>query len=211
MTIFHPRVIATIYFLINSSIFALYILSIAKGSWFHDVQAKNDKQLVITDFGLWTACYVLNNSYHDCDSSQKTLRWKFQDEEKMIPYWIGVMQLTSILGIMFYLFSLIVALKSICDKKVFHCGEIKLIFAGTCFMIFTHSYITYRLIILDIHHKNWGVSFILNIAGIALSFTRLVLPVLYAHYVNPKGQTNFSKIYHDELVSTSYRDNIEYV
>ena len=209
MKIFHPRVIATIYFLINSSVFAMYVLSIAKGSWFYDVQAKNDKQFVITDFGLWITCYTINNSYHDCDSSQKTLQWKLQDGNTVSPYWIGVMQLTSVLGIMFFLFSLIVALKSICDKKVFDSGEIKLIFAGTCFMIFTHSYITYRLIILDIHPKKWGMSFILNIAGIVFSLIRLVLPVLYAHYVNPKDQANCAKIYYDELGSTSFRGAVE--
>lgn len=34
MTLFDPRAIATIYFLINSSIFALYVLSIARRSWY---------------------------------------------------------------------------------------------------------------------------------------------------------------------------------
>lgn len=129
----------------------------------------------------------------------------------MISYWIGVMQLTSVLGIMFFLFLLIVALKSICDKEVFDGGEIKFIFTWTCFMIFTHSYITYRLIILDIHHKKWGVSFILNIAGIVLSLTKLVLPVLYAYCINPKGQINLAKIYYDELGSMPFDGTIEWV
>ena len=102
---------------------------------------------------------------------------------------------------MFILLSLIVALKSICDAKIYDGGETKFILTET-FFIFTHTHITYRLIILDISHHKWGLSFILNVAGIGLSLTRLILPVLHAHYVNPNNQTSLVKIPYDRLENT---------
>lgn len=103
---------------------------------------------------------------------------------------------------MFILLSLIVALKSICDAKIYDGGETKFILTEKNFMIFTHTHITYTLIILDISHHKWGLSFILNVAGIGLSLTRLILPVLYEHYVNPNNQTSLVKIPYDRLENT---------
>ena len=185
---------------------ALYVLSIAKGSWFYDVPAKTDYHFLITNFGLWSACYTVKNSFHGCECSRRILQFKLQDNVTKIPHWVGVMQLTSILGVMFILFSLIVALKSICDAKIYDSGEVKFILTGTFFMIFTHTHITYRLIIVDISHHKWGQSFILNVAGIALSLIRLILPVLYANYVNWKDQTSFTKTNYDRLGSTPFHN-----
>ena len=138
----------------NCSILALSVLSIAKERWFYDVPAKTDNHFVITNFGLWSACYTLKNSYHGCECSRRIFQFNLQDNSTTIPHWLGVMQLTSILGVMFILFSLIVALKSICDAKIYDGGETKFILTEKNFMIFTHTHITYTLIILDIsHHK----------------------------------------------------------
>ena len=49
----------------------------------------------------------------------------------------------------------------------------------------------------------------LNIVGIVLSLTKLVLPVLYAYCINPKGQINLAKIYYDELGSMPFDGTIE--
>ena len=175
------RTAPSLLLLFNCSICFLYTQSLLKDHWFNGTGTTNDKDLIITNFGLWRACYSSNSS-HGCDTSPRILQFRLQENALHIPHWTYVTQLTAILGVIFTGFSLLVAFNSVCDKAMYDSREMSFFVLGTFLIVFTQCYFDYRIRSLNLKSRKWVSSFVLNVIGIILSLLKIVAFLVFRVY-----------------------------
>ena len=169
------RIVPSLLLLFNCSICFLYTQSLLKDHWFNATGTTNDgKNLIITKFGLWRACYSSTSS-HGCDTSPRILQFRLQENALHIPHWTYVTQLTATLGVIFIGFSSLVAFNSVCDKTIYDSREMSFFVLGTFLIVFTQYYFGYRIRSLNLKNRKWVSSFVLNVIGIILSLLKIVV------------------------------------
>ena len=156
--------------------------------WFNGTGTTNGKNLIVTEYSLWRACYSSNSS-HGCDTSPRILQFRLQENVVYILHWTYVTQLTATLGLIFIPFSLLIDFNSVWDKAMYDSRETRFCVFGTSLIVFTQCYFDCRIHSLNLKNRKWVSRFVLNVIGIIQSLLEiLAFLVLHVYQLVRKSQ-----------------------